>query len=101
MYKITPYAKETSARSKSMDTYHQRSRKGENNLICKCITIIDPAIGWFEIHQYDDKRKITVANIAEQECLSRNHLHKKLTYNRGSVQYADFQGEKEITLLTL
>jgi hypothetical protein len=30
--------------------------------------LADPATGWFEIHQYDDKRSITVANIAEQEC---------------------------------
>jgi hypothetical protein len=42
-------------------------RKGKNDLICKCVTMIDPATGWFEIHQYNDKRTITVANIAEQE----------------------------------
>ena len=38
-------------------------RKGQNDLICKCVTMIDPATGWFEILQYDDKRAITVANI--------------------------------------
>jgi hypothetical protein len=27
--------------------------------------MIDPATGWFEIHQYNDKRSIAVANIAE------------------------------------
>jgi hypothetical protein len=27
----------------------------------------DPATSWFEIHQYDDKKAITVANIAEEE----------------------------------
>jgi hypothetical protein len=30
-------------------------RKGKTDLICKCVTIIDPATGWFEIHQYEDK----------------------------------------------
>jgi hypothetical protein len=29
----------------------------------KCVTMIDPAKGWFEIKQYDDKKLITVANI--------------------------------------
>ena len=46
-------------------------RKGKPNLICKCVTMIDPASGWFEIHLYDNKRAITVANIAEQEWFSR------------------------------
>jgi hypothetical protein len=36
-------------------------RKGNNDLICKCVTMIDPATGWFEIHQYNDKRSITGA----------------------------------------
>ena len=42
-------------------------RKGKSTLVCKCVTMIDPASGWFEIHQDDDKKSITVANIAEQE----------------------------------
>jgi hypothetical protein len=29
--------------------------------------MIDPATGWFEIQQYDDKQSKTVANIVEQE----------------------------------
>ena len=46
------------------------NRKGHKDpLICRCVTMIDPATGWFEIHQYDDKRSITVANIVEQEWL--------------------------------
>jgi hypothetical protein len=46
-------------------------RKGQKDLIYKCVTMIDPATGWFKIHQYDDKRAITVANIAEEERFSR------------------------------
>jgi hypothetical protein len=31
-------------------------QKGRSkDLVCKCVTMIDPATGWFEIHQYDDK----------------------------------------------
>ena len=46
-------------------------RKGKVDLICRCVTMIDPATGWFEIQQYDDKKSITVANIIEQEWFSR------------------------------
>jgi transposase InsO family protein len=59
-------------------------RKGQADLICRCVTMIDPATGWFEIHQYDDKRSITVANIAEQEWLSRYPWPTQITYDRGS-----------------
>ena len=46
--------------------------------------MIDPTMGWFEIHQYDDKRSITVANIAEQEWFSRYPWPTQVTYDRGS-----------------
>jgi hypothetical protein len=36
----------------------------------KCVTMIDPATGWFEIKQYDDKKSKTVTNIIEQEWLT-------------------------------
>jgi hypothetical protein len=29
----------------------------------KCVTMIDPATGWFEIKQYDDKKSITVTKL--------------------------------------
>jgi hypothetical protein len=40
--------------------------------------------GWFEIHQYNDKRSITVANIVEQEWFSRYPRPTQVTYDRGS-----------------
>ena len=46
-------------------------RKGRPDLICKCVTMIDPASEWFEVHQYDNKRSVMVANIVEQEWFSR------------------------------
>ena len=42
-------------------------RKGQPDLECRCVTMIDPALGWFEIHQYDNKRSVTVANNAKQK----------------------------------
>ena len=59
-------------------------RKSQDNLICKCVTMIDPATGWFEIHQYDDKRAITVANIAEEEWFCRYPWPTQVTSDHGS-----------------
>ncbi len=59
-------------------------RKGQDDLICRCVTMIDPATGWFEIHEYDDKRSITVANIAEQEWFCRYPWPTQVTFDRGS-----------------
>ena len=42
------------------------NRKGDKSQVCRCVTMIDSATGWFEIHEYDDKRSITVTNIVEQ-----------------------------------
>jgi hypothetical protein len=46
--------------------------------------MIDPATGWFEIFQYDDKCSITVANIVEQEWFSRYPWPTQVTFDRGS-----------------
>jgi hypothetical protein len=46
--------------------------------------MIDPAAGWFEIQQYDDKQSITVANIIEQEWFSRYPWPTQVTFGRGS-----------------
>ena len=59
-------------------------RKGKKDLVCRCVTMIDPATGWFEIQQYDDKKSITVANIVEQEWFSRYPWPTQITFDRGS-----------------
>jgi hypothetical protein len=59
-------------------------RKGNKDLICRCVTMIDPATGWFEIQQYDDKQSNTVANIIEQEWFSRYPWPTQVTFDRGS-----------------
>lgn len=50
----------------------------------RCMTMIDPATGWFEIKEYNDKKPITVANIVEQEWLTRYPRPYLITLNRGS-----------------
>jgi hypothetical protein len=50
----------------------------------KCITMIDPATGWFKIKQYDDKKSITVTNIVEQEWLTHYPQPSLVTLDRGS-----------------
>ena len=42
-------------------------RKTKPDLICNVVTMIDPATGWFEIHQIPDKRSDTIADITERE----------------------------------
>src|SRR5687767_12483623 len=59
-------------------------RKGQPDLVCKCVTMVDPASGWFEIHQYDNKRLITMANIAKQEWFARYPWPTQVTFDRGS-----------------
>jgi hypothetical protein len=46
--------------------------------------MIDPATGWFKIHEYQDKRSVTAANIAEQEWFLRYPWPTQITCNRGS-----------------
>ena len=75
---------------------HKIRRKGKPDLICKCVTMIDPATGWFEVHEYNDKRAITIANIAEQEWFfCRYPWPTQVTFDRGS----EFMGEDFKTML--
>ena len=57
--------------------------------------MINPATGWFEIHQYDDKRSITIANIVEQEWFSRYPWPTQVTFDRGS----EFMGQDFIEMI--
>jgi len=62
----------------------KKQQKDDNNLICRCVTMIDPATGWFEIHEYEDKRSISVAEIVEQQWLMRYPWPTQITFDRGS-----------------
>ena len=45
--------------------------KGKENLVCKAVTMIDPATGWFEVQEIPDARSDTVANVIDQEWFHR------------------------------
>ena len=67
-------------------------RKGKEDLVLKAVTMIDPATGWFEICQYDDKKSITVANVAETEWFSRYPWPTQITFDRRAANIIALQG---------
>ncbi len=71
-------------------------RKGQKPLHVKCVTMIDPATGWFEIAQYNDKQPITIANIVERYWLNRYPLPTQVICDRGS----EFMGHDFVQMLT-
>ena len=65
-------------------------RKGKASLNLWCVTMIDPATGWFEVKQIKDKQAITVANIVEHTWLSRYPWPTQITYDCGTEFLAEF-----------
>ena len=59
-------------------------RKNDKPLHLKPLTMIDPATGWFEMHQYNDKQAISIANLVEHQWLSRYPWPQKLLFDNGS-----------------
>jgi hypothetical protein len=59
-------------------------RKGQIALTVKCVTMIDPATGWFEIAQYNDKQSYTIANIVDTTWFSRYPLPSQVIFDRGT-----------------
>jgi len=57
--------------------------KGKNKIILHCLTMIDPATGWFEIAEIPSKRADDIANIFEQVWLSRYPWPQQVILDRG------------------
>ena len=55
-----------------------------------CITMIDPATSWFEIREIPNKRADTIANVVEQNWLTRYPAPIIITYDRGNEFMAEF-----------
>ena len=53
-------------------------------LIIKALTMINPANGWFEILQYNDKQTATIANLVKKTWLCRYPTSSIITYNQGN-----------------
>ena len=65
-------------------------RKGKKTLTLWCVTMIDPATGWFEMRELPNKYAITVANIVEQAWLTRYPWPQVMTYDKGKEFMAEF-----------
>ena len=66
-------------------------RPGKQELQLWCVTMIDPATGWFEIAEVPGtKRADVVANIVEQQWLCRYPWPAHLIHDRGGEFMAEF-----------
>ena len=63
--------------------------KGKRELVLHCLTMIDPATGWFEIVSLTDKTSLEVANEAELAWFTRYPWPTTIIFDRGS----EFMGE--------
>jgi RNase H-like domain found in reverse transcriptase/Reverse transcriptase (RNA-dependent DNA polymerase)/Integrase zinc binding domain len=71
-------------------TIKRKHRKDE--LVLWCVTMIDPATGWFEIRELPGtKRADVVANIIEQAWLTRYPWPQEVIFDRGTEFMAEFQ----------
>jgi hypothetical protein len=64
-------------------------RKGKRKLTLWCVTMIDPATGWFEMKEIPNKEAITIANIVEQTWFMRYPWPTQIIFDRGK----EFMGE--------
>ncbi len=65
-------------------------RKGKPTLTLWCVTMIDPATGWFEMTQIQDKQPATIANVVETTWLTRYPWPTRIVYDRGSEFLVEF-----------
>ncbi len=64
--------------------------KNKAKLTLWCLTMIDPATGWFEVAEIPDKEPITIANIVEQTWLTRYPWPQIITYDKGTEFLTEF-----------
>ena len=65
-------------------------RKGKEDLKLWCLTMIDPATGWFEMEQIENKTAAEVADICETTWFTRYPLPQRITLDRGTEFMAEF-----------
>ena len=64
--------------------------KGKNPLILWCLTMIDPAPGWFEMAQIPNKTAAEIADITEKTWFTRYPLPQRIVFDRGTKFMAEF-----------
>jgi hypothetical protein len=65
-------------------------RKGKSDLKLWCYTIIDPAMGWFEMSPITNKTAAKVADIAERAWFTRYPIPQNIVFDRGTKFMAEF-----------
>ena len=55
-----------------------------------CLTIIDPATGWFEMSQTPNKIAAEIADITEKNWFTRYQLPQRIVFDRGTKFLAEF-----------
>ncbi len=65
-------------------------QKGNKKSKLWCLTMIDPATGWFEVKTLARKDTGTTANIVEQTWLTRYPWPQEIIYDRGKEFMGDF-----------
>ena len=63
--------------------YTIKDKNGKVHIL-HCVTMIDPATGWFEMKDVKEKDAATVANLVEQVWLTRYPWPQEIIYDRGS-----------------
>jgi hypothetical protein len=74
--------------------YKIGSKEKDNHAVLHCLTMIDPATGWFEIIEIPAKTADVVMNIFEQEWLTRYPYPVEVVMDRGT----EFMAEVKKTL---
>jgi hypothetical protein len=65
-------------------------RKGKKDLMPWCLTVIDPATGWFEMEQISNKTAAEVADICERTWFTKHPLPQRITLDRSIEFMAEF-----------
>ena len=71
-------------------TLKPKGRNKKKELKLWCVTMIDPATGWFEMREIKNKTPINIANIFEQTWLTRYPWPSEITFDRGTEFMTDF-----------
>ena len=67
----------------------QKGKKKDLELFC--LTMIDPATGWFEMVQVPNKESFTIAHLAEITWLTRYPWPQQIIYDRGTEFLGEFK----------
>ena len=65
-------------------------KKKQKNLTLWCVTMIDPATGWFELKTIPSKSADVIANIVEQTWLCRYPWPTQIVFDRGTEFMREF-----------